>query len=370
MKSHKPAIAILFCLINSLLAGVAFAQENSYSKVEKDLMYSWVVTIKGQESPTVFKVHSIKQKDDKSFVLEATYRFLNTKEVPADAELLLIGDERKLVFTTQSGEKVTAIQVREKVFEGTYTNLKGEAVEVALKKTPWPEIQALQDAYKKNRGSQVATPETVVTEKVIVDVPVACVSSVDQCIQKPDVKIGDRWVYKVTNNFNDEEMSRFEQKITDVGEDKIKLDQATISSTSEASVGRVQKRQADRSTWTFPNSRIFEGRYVFLAFPLEVGKTWKNEYKINRSDGGTTSYNSPVTVEGWEDVQVPAGKFKAIKIVHSGFYSAQKINSSWTGSTAETFWYAPEVKKFVKSEFIDTPGGNRVRTELVEYEVK
>ncbi len=170
MKSQRLVIIILFYLTNLLLAGVAFAQDNSYSKVEKDLMYSWVVTIKDQEHPTIFKVHSVKQKDDKSFFLDATYRFLNTKEVPAEAELLLIGNERKLVVTTQSGEKISAVQVREKVFEGTYTNLKSETVEVTLKKTPWPEIQALQDAYR-NRVSSIAAAEVPLPINLVFDVP-------------------------------------------------------------------------------------------------------------------------------------------------------------------------------------------------------
>lgn len=190
-------------------------------------------------------------------------------------------------------------------------------------------------------------------------------------LNKPDIKVGDRWMYRVVNMYNNEVTSKFEQKITDVNGDEIKLDQKTFSSNAEDNVGRVAERKADRATWTFPDSRIFEGSFVFLAFPLEVGKTWKNEYQRRRNDSGTTAFSSPVKVEGWEEVEVPAGKFKALKVAHSGFYSTQTVSGAWKGSTAQTVWYSPEVKKFVKLEFDDSnKGGDKTRTELIEYEVK
>lgn len=190
------------------------------------------------------------------------------------------------------------------------------------------------------------------------------------CVAKPKVTVGDRWVYRTINLYNNEETSQFEQRTTTVNGDELQLDQTIVSSKGNVNVGSTNTRNADRSTWTFRDSRIFDGMYVFLAFPLEVGKTWKNEYQRRRGDSGVTAFSSPVTVEGWEDVQVPAGKFRSLKIVHSGNYSTQNGSASWTGRSTETVWYAPEVKKFVKSEFIETPQGNRIRTELVEYEVK
>lgn len=190
-------------------------------------------------------------------------------------------------------------------------------------------------------------------------------------VNKPDIKVGDRWMYRVVNMYNNEATSEFEQIITEVNGDEIKLDQKTFSSNAGDNVGSVARRKADRATWTFPDSRIFEGSFVFLAFPLEVGKTWKNEYQRRRNDSGTTAFSSPVKVEGWEEVEVPSGKFKALKVAHSGFYSTKILSGAWNGRSAQTVWYSPEVKKFVKLEFDDSDkGGNKTRTELIEYEVK
>ncbi len=190
-----------------------------------------------------------------------------------------------------------------------------------------------------------------------------------QPVEKPNLKLGDRWIFKTTDLFKNEELSRFEQRISAVSESVVNIDQTTTYSSKGANTGRVSKRTANPLTWTFQNSRIFEGKYVFLAFPLEVGQTWTNDYAFKKNDGSEVRFSSPVKVEGWEDIQVPAGKFRALKIVHSGFYSIRGTQQFWQGRAAETVWYVPEVKKFVRSDFIDTPGGDQVRTELVEFEI-
>jgi hypothetical protein len=102
---------------------------------------------------------------------------------------------------------------------------------------------------------------------------------------------------------------------------------------------------------------------------LEIGKKWKNEYRMKRNDSGTTFYSMPVTVEGWEEVEVPAGKFNALKVVNHGSYAVDSAGSSFSSSLTETFWYVPSVKRFVRREFID-PRGDRLRFELLEYAVQ
>ena len=53
-----------------------------------------------------------------------------------------------------------------------------------------------------------------------------------------------------------------------------------------------------------------------------------------------------MTVVGWEDVQVPAGRFHALKVVSEG--SVQRSDRPRPGDVSETVWYVPEVRRFVK----------------------
>ena len=122
-------------------------------------------------------------------------------------------------------------------------------------------------------------------------------------------------------------------------------------------------------------------RKKVLNFPLTMGKEWKD--LIQRDElrpGGVTAfeYHETLRVLGWEEVEVRAGKFKAVKLEH-------KVTPSWregigwingTESNA-LYWYSPEVKNFVKCQYekgyneaLSEGKGSRGNWELVSYELK
>jgi hypothetical protein len=121
-----------------------------------------------------------------------------------------------------------------------------------------------------------------------------------------------------------------------------------------------------------------------LNFPLIVGKQWKD--LIQRDEirpGGPTPYEYHVTfrVLGWEEVEVRAGKFKALKLEYI-FQPSWRSNMGWIPGYESKAWYSysPEVKHFVKCQYekgymesIDERGGEReVRANwgLVSYELR
>jgi hypothetical protein len=341
--------------------GVLFVEaahaQPAIAQMQADMIASWLVTVGGENRTRTLRIKSMEQKTPDTYVLEAEYGYSDERQTPVKADVALVDQERKLTLTTQANSVIVAIQGPRGAFEGTFTPRNGGAKTVRITKISDADLKQIMDASQAERLKNAY-------------VPIPCSSSQEQCIAKPDFRVGDRWVYRRINIFNGEELSRYEDKVTEVGDIQIKVDRTTLSAKDGKDIGQVGKVTADRSTWTTPNSRRYDGNYVALAFPLEVGKTWKNEYKWRRSDSGTTNFLSPVKVEGWEEVTVPAGKFRALKVVHSGHYSARNNSYSWSGTTAETFWYAPEIRKFVKYEMIDQPQGDQIRIELTEYEVK
>ena len=68
-------------------------------------------------------------------------------------------------------------------------------------------------------------------------------------------------------------------------------------------------------------------------------------------------------------MNVPAGRFRALKVMHEGRYRATDSGFSWTGDIRETYWYAPEARRVVKMEYRDTKGDGATydqwRDELV-----
>jgi hypothetical protein len=183
---------------------------------------------------------------------------------------------------------------------------------------------------------------------------------------------------------------------------------------SSASTTLMQNREVDSpnppreiligSDWS--SFRSLSGKETIVhrpfTFPMSVGKIWDLEFtddhpnnKSHKSETRKLKYR----VVGWEDVEVPAGKFKALKIEAEGSWSgeiaprttastatqagaqgttavAQTVNvtaETVTGRLYQAYWYAPQVKREVKSveENYDTNGVRNARftNELESYKV-
>lgn len=191
-------------------------------------------------------------------------------------------------------------------------------------------------------------------------------------VERPEFVIGDRWVFRYVDLYSNAELNKWELKVSGMHDDSVRFAGVTLANKDATKVGKSYKTSASRSTLTVPNSLVVEGKEVKFDFPLAVGKTWKYDYKTRRNDGnGFTTYSVEAKVDGWEDVEVAAGKFKALKVTHASAYSTETGGQRYNGQLLRTYWYSPQVKREVKYEFIDRgDGGDRGRTELVEYEVK
>lgn len=154
------------------------------------------------------------------------------------------------------------------------------------------------------------------------------------------------------------------------------VDRTLIDSKGAAGAGveRSFRRTADRSTWTLLDPNVTQGKRLTLVFPLEVGKTWDFEYSIKRPDGDVVTHKRSARVEAWEDVEVPAGRFRALRVVHSGSAERPGRAGLLSSNVSETFWYAPEIRSMVKHEYRDTMGHLRTRDqfrqELTAYDIK
>lgn len=100
----------------------------------------------------------------------------------------------------------------------------------------------------------------------------------------------------------------------------------------------------------------------WLVWPLAVGKQWDFEADWTRPDGTTGVSEQKAQVVAFEDVTVPAGRFKAYRIEYRGYFRSSR---GTTGRQDDTYWYAPEVKANVKH--IRSSGRPVSMTELVSH---
>lgn len=88
-----------------------------------------------------------------------------------------------------------------------------------------------------------------------------------------------------------------------------------------------------------------------LDFPLSIGKAWKTKYSTSVHRGNIRlpqeyTYIESRTALGWEDVEVRAGKFKALKMeVH--YERLEEIKGQPKEGRAWV-WYSPDVKNLIK----------------------
>jgi hypothetical protein len=218
-------------------------------------------------------------------------------------------------------------------------------------------------------------------------------------VESPSIKSGDSWIYRSTTEKGRAGSTQTRQEIV--------VTRVTSSSvywtTKEPGSTQVPKEFISPADWS--RARSVNGQETVvnkpLAFPLSPGQKWDLSYsedhpnRVHKSE----QWHSKYTVVGFEPVEVPAGKFNALKIEAEGNWVAQleptvavaqgaqvsasattmvtqsrKISDSTvTGRFYKAFWYAPEVKRWVKStEEYYGSGGERSEsyaTELESYKV-
>jgi hypothetical protein len=96
-----------------------------------------------------------------------------------------------------------------------------------------------------------------------------------------------------------------------------------------------------------------------LAWPLEVGKQWRNDYVAEEPEQRRAErIDTEVVVAAIEEIRVPAGTFEAFRVET---YDAQ------TGELILEQWYAPRARWFVKSKIYREEGP--LVQELVAYKL-
>jgi hypothetical protein len=199
----------------------------------------------------------------------------------------------------------------------------------------------------------------------------------DAPVVVPQVKAGDRWVYRRLDHTKRRPPETYRLVVTFAGNDAI---QAVMSGWGAP--------ESDL-TYTAEWNDVVSHRGVVnlrekgeLQFPLYVGATYQLAWELenprfNRQSG---RHERTVKVVGWESVTVPAGTFRALKVVSQGTHRTfLGYSIASPGEVKDTYWYVPQVKRWVKYEHESStpvPGGRGVHErdhngeELVEFEVQ
>jgi hypothetical protein len=164
----------------------------------------------------------------------------------------------------------------------------------------------------------------------------------------PEWRPGDQWVYTWTSGqtggtksvevLEIREINKVSFYLVKVGE----LEQFYTRDLRWAGSmrdGKVQSRMTPPQPW--------------FSWPLKMGSQWIHQGTYE-DPTGTSPYNDSFSVVGAEVIDVPAGRFSALKVVRET-----------DTRDSDQYWYAPEVRFYVK--WIGRRGDAQFEEALREY---
>src|SRR5579875_3393617 len=138
-------------------------------------------------------------------------------------------------------------------------------------------------------------------------------------VTAPEYRVGDTWTVEKTTETGTSGFSR--QRVVNTI-DRVSSDELLLGIKQDGSPRAPEEHRigSDLSLKLLVNgSEVVTARPV--DFPLKVGQSWSADWIDPRRQGNQLSahFHKDYKVVGWEDVTVPAGTFRALKIEAKGF---------------------------------------------------
>ena len=167
----------------------------------------------------------------------------------------------------------------------------------------------------------------------------------------PMTKVGDTYIIEYLNLDNPQSSYRIERKV-------IAVDDGTITVAAKNVKNKTGKARTLQFTLegNLLSSRNPDGTgfdyappLQYFAFPLYPGKTWQQTSReTNIKTGAVRDHTLSATVGDWEEIAVPAGTFRALKITLQS--ALQDPSTGETSIGTDISWYAPDMRRSVRSE--------------------
>ena len=313
-----------------------------------------------------------RQKAQQEAIERAVQAALNRRKEPTGQERAMIEQEiaKRVAAERVAVERAAAerIAAMEKALQAT-----APAAEKPRAAPPAPSAVP-SDPPKKTGGTparptadaKAATPAAPSEPVKLASIaPTTAAIAIARAAVLPSV--GDTWNYlHVERDYGNKKESKYRLTVDAVTDSEIRLRTGggTLRTFNrDGNLMRIEFKSGEVRTW-----EPFVPRF---SYPLEPGKSWTQKYVYRRADREIDN-DATSTVVGWEDVTVPAGTFRALKVSVVTWY--RRKDNNFTGRWVSSHWIAPEVKYWVKAEFIDR-GNNGViyedwSEELLSFKVK
>lgn len=207
------------------------------------------------------------------------------------------------------------------------------------------------------------------TAVLLLALPAVCTAQADAPVPQPAVKAGDTWVYRRTEFESGSVSGRSTSRVAFANDRVIQLVVTRGKQIDEID----ETYTADWNAIALAGGGNITPHAGTFRFPLAAGASWPANFEntVPRRGAFQVNHERTAKVIGWEEVEVPAGRFRALKIEVTG--SFQRVDRSISGSSTTVIWYVPAVKRWVKWTYEDRTFRGRNNwwgLELVEYRVQ
>ena len=192
--------------------------------------------------------------------------------------------------------------------------------------------------------------------------------------EAPKVQVGDTYIAESVYPNNPKLNNTTERRVLSVSDDRIDV----VSKNIKSKTGKERTLQFTPE-WNLVGSRNPDGTGVdfspplkYFEFPLYPGKTWKQtSLETNMTTGSIREFTLSATVGDWEDVSVPAGVFRALKVTTQTELIDREKGQQSTGT--DVSWYAPDLRRSAKSMVTSRNVQGQVEEQVIQvvgYDLK
>jgi len=201
-----------------------------------------------------------------------------------------------------------------------------------------------------------------------------------QSVEAPIPAQGDNWQFQTIDLWTSNLVSRTSKKTIGASGEYVR---SFFETQSFGQNGEINKPNVSEGTTRADLNQVtmYHGEKqerTWYKWPLVPGKKWSYQLKEELPPTAITTQTRTLTttvnteVIGWETVEVPAGKFKAMKLIYKSSWVMD--SPSITGTSTSILWYSPDAKSSVLSTY-ETFGADgspqaRTKTQLIHYQVK
>jgi hypothetical protein len=247
----------------------------------------------------------------------------------------------------------------EDVFKAVRTSVRAESKSVQV---PW-ESTSLETAFYFRPAPVLAAAPAPVKTAAAAKEPKADPSkrTLPTAVgAPPNFVVGDAWTYRIVNKIDNTERTTT-TRVTAIAGDRVEYSNGNVSDI----VGNPRRIQrGERVENHTPSAQAY-------VFPLVPGSAFQIK-SSQETAGRHYDLVTDIRIGDEEDVETPAGKFRAIRIDRVANWKQR--NNKNDGVNTWTYWYSSTVKRFVAGEQSNVTTTGKVlmreRQELVSYAVK